>query len=111
MNTELARAREIALNLSLDEVLTATRSVRKRLDFQRPVPRQVLLECLELAPKASRTQAWQWVLVDDPDKKTALGAHQRPEIFAAARRSRKRHHSEPTSTREKEPELGFCSED
>ena len=27
------------LNLSVDEVLTTTRSVRKRLDFDKPVPR------------------------------------------------------------------------
>jgi nitroreductase len=41
-----------ALNLSADEVLSTTRSVRKRLDLGRPVPREVLLECLELALQA-----------------------------------------------------------
>jgi hypothetical protein len=40
------------LNLSVDEVLTTTRSVRKRLDLDKPVPREVLLECLELAIQA-----------------------------------------------------------
>jgi nitroreductase len=40
------------LNLSVDEVLTTTRSVRKRLDLDNPVPREVLLECLELAIQA-----------------------------------------------------------
>ncbi len=64
-----------SLNLSVDEVLTTTRSVRKRLDFEKPVPREVLLECLELAiqaPTGSNQQGWQWVFVEDPDKKKIL---------------------------------------
>jgi nitroreductase len=66
----------MTLNLSVDEVLTTTRSVRKRLDFEKPVPREVLMECLELAlqaPTGSNAQGWQWVFVDDPEKKKALG--------------------------------------
>jgi nitroreductase len=64
-----------SLNLSVDEVLTTTRSVRKRLDFDKPVPRDVLLECLELAiqaPTGSNAQGWQWVFIEDPDKKKAV---------------------------------------
>jgi nitroreductase len=63
------------LNLSADEVLTTTRSVRKRLDFEKPVPRDVLLECLDIAlqaPTGSNSQGWQWVFVEDADKKKAL---------------------------------------
>jgi nitroreductase len=63
------------LDLSIDELLTTTRSVRKRLDFDKPVPREVLLECLELAlqaPTGSNAQGWQFVFVDDADKKQAL---------------------------------------
>jgi nitroreductase len=66
----------MTLNLSVDEVLTTTRSVRKRLDLERLVPREVLLECLELAvqaPTGSNAQGWQWVFVEDADKKKALG--------------------------------------
>ena len=66
----------MTLNLSVDEVLTTTRSVRKRLDFEKPVPREVLMECLELAlqaPTGSNAQGWQWVFVDDPEKKKTLG--------------------------------------
>ena len=65
----------MTLNLSVDEVLTTTRSVRNRLDLEKPVPRKVLLECLELAiqaPTGSNAQGWQWVFVEDADKKTAL---------------------------------------
>jgi nitroreductase len=65
----------VTLNLSVDEVLTTTRSVRKRLDLERAVPREVLLECLELAvqaPTGSNAQGWQWVFVEDADKKKAL---------------------------------------
>ena len=37
------------LDLTADEVLTTTRAVRKRLDFDRPVEMAVIEECLELA--------------------------------------------------------------
>lgn len=63
------------LNLSADEVLTTTRSVRKRLDFEKPVEREVLMECLEIAlqaPTGSNAQGWQWVFVEDAEKKKAL---------------------------------------
>jgi len=65
----------MALNLTVDELLTTTRSVRKRLDFDRPVPREVLMECLDLAlqaPTGSNAQGWQWVFVEDPHKRKAL---------------------------------------
>jgi len=66
----------MTLNLSVDEVLTTTRSVRKRLDFDKPVGRDVLMECLELAlqaPTGSNSQGWQWVFVEDAEKKKAIG--------------------------------------
>ncbi|TDO18598.1 nitroreductase [Mycobacterium sp. BK086] len=65
----------MTLDLTVDELLTSTRSVRKRLDFDRPVPREVLMECLDLAlqaPTGSNAQGWQWVFVEDPAKKKAL---------------------------------------
>ncbi|MDD4868061.1 MAG: nitroreductase family protein [Mycobacterium sp.] len=65
----------MTLNLSVDEVLTTTRSVRKRLDFAKPVGREVLMECLELAlqaPTGSNAQGWQWVFVEDADTKKAI---------------------------------------
>ena len=38
--------------LSADDVLRTTRAIRKRLDFDRPVPREVIRECLEIAVQA-----------------------------------------------------------
>jgi nitroreductase len=65
----------MTLDLTVDELLTSTRSVRKRLDFDKPVPREVLIECLNLAlqaPTGSNAQGWQLVFVEDPAKKKAL---------------------------------------
>ncbi len=75
------------LNLSADEVLTTTRSVRKRLDLTRPVERAVVEECLEIAlqaPTGSNRQGWHWVIVEDPTKKQALADVYRAnfEIYA-----------------------------
>jgi nitroreductase len=58
-----------------DLLLSTTRSVRKRLDFERPVEREVLLECLELAvqaPTASNRQTWRWMVVTEPELKAAI---------------------------------------
>ena len=63
------------LQLTADEVLTTTRSVRKRLDFDRPVERSVVLECIDIAlqaPTGSNTQAWQWMVIEDEAKKKAV---------------------------------------
>lgn len=54
---------------SIDRLLTTTKAVRKRLDLTRPVPRDVVRECIRLgchAPNASNAQEWHWVVVDDP---------------------------------------------
>src|SRR5436305_5494218 len=52
-----------------DKLLTTTRSVRKRLDFSRPVSRDVVLECIDIAlqaPSGGNSQPWRWLVVDDP---------------------------------------------
>ncbi len=64
------------LNLTPDELLSTTRAVRKRLDLERPVEREVLEECLALAhqaPTGSNRQDWHFVMVTDPAKRAALG--------------------------------------
>ena len=63
------------LNLSPDDLLSTTRAVRKRLDFERPVERSVVEECVDLAfqaPTGSNRQGWHFVFVTDPDKKRGL---------------------------------------
>ena len=62
--------------LSADEVLTTTRTVRKRLEFSRPVPIELVKECLRIAQQApigSNVLHPHFVLVSDPEKKAALG--------------------------------------
>jgi nitroreductase len=79
----------MTLNLTNDELLSTTRSVRLRLDFDRPVQREVLSECLTLAlqaPSASGKQAWRWIFVDDPEKKRALAEIYRANLAGAPRR-------------------------
>src|ERR1700759_3127237 len=64
------------LPLSSDELLTTTRSVRKRLDLDRPVPLELVRECLDLAlqaPSGSNSQGWHWLVITDPDTKQAIG--------------------------------------
>lgn len=65
------------LDLSVDELLTTTRSVRKRLDLKRPVEPDVIRECLELAmqaPSPGNHQGWHFIVVTDPAQREALGA-------------------------------------
>ncbi len=63
------------LELTVDEVLTTTRAVRKRLDFDRPLEPGLIIECLEVAlqaPSGSNVQGWEWVVVTDQGKKRAV---------------------------------------
>lgn len=65
----------INLGLSAEEVLSTTRSVRRRLDFDRPVPPELLTACVRLAlqaPAGSNRWATQFVIVTDPDQRHAL---------------------------------------
>jgi nitroreductase len=60
---------------SVDELLSTTRAVRRRLDLDRPVSREVILECLQLAmqaPTASNDQNWRWMVVTDADRRAAI---------------------------------------
>ena len=50
--------------------------MRKRLDFDRPVEKEVLMECMELAlqaPSGSNAQGWHFLFVTDPAKRAAFG--------------------------------------
>jgi nitroreductase len=64
----------------VDRLLTTTKSVRRRLDLERPVDREVVVECIRLAsysPNASNSQEWHWVVVDDPELKALVGEQYR----------------------------------
>ncbi len=72
------------LGLTADEVLTTTRAVRKRIDFDRPVEREVVMECVEIAhqaPTGSNSQGWRWLFVDDPDTKAAIADLYRASFY------------------------------
>ena len=61
----------------IDAVLTTTRAVRRRLDLDRPVSREVVVECLRLAqqaPMGSNLEHWRVVAVDSPEVKARIAA-------------------------------------
>lgn len=63
--------------LSVDELLTTTRSIRQRLDLDRPVDVAVIEECLRIAlqaPSGSNEQSWHWIVVTDARVRRELGA-------------------------------------
>ena len=71
-----------------EELLTTTRSVRRRLDFEHPVPRELLRECARVAvqaPTGSNRQGWQWMFVTDTDKKARIGELYRESWYAYAK--------------------------
>jgi len=62
-------------DLTADDVLTSTRAVRRRLDFERPVEPALVRECLEIAlqaPTGGNNQDWHFVVVTDPQTRRAL---------------------------------------
>jgi nitroreductase len=64
------------LDLNPDQLLTTTRSVRLRLDLERPVARELIEECLEVAqqaPSGGNQQQWTFVILTDEEKRKELG--------------------------------------
>jgi nitroreductase len=71
------------LPLTPDELLTTTRAVRRRLDLTRPVPLELVRECLEIAlqaPSGSNAQSWHWVVVTDAGRRAAVGEIYRERV-------------------------------
>ncbi len=69
-----------AIITDFDSVLTTTRSVRRRLDFDRPVPRFVIDECMEIAlqaPTGGNAQDWRFLVIDDAELKRTIGDYYR----------------------------------
>jgi nitroreductase len=78
------------LDLTIEEVLTTTRAVRRRLDFDRPVDRSVVEDCLRIAfqaPCGANSQGWGWVLVDDPDVRQEMAELYRAGFVDHAKRN------------------------
>jgi nitroreductase len=66
----------MARELTVDELLTTTRSIRQRLDLDNPVDLTVVDECLRMAlqaPSGSNEQSWHWIVVTDPEVRGRLG--------------------------------------
>ncbi len=64
------------LDLDPDQLLSTTRAVRRRLDYDRDVPVELVRECIEIAvqaPSGSNARGWHFVAVGDPEKKKAIG--------------------------------------
>ncbi|MFK8025290.1 MAG: nitroreductase family protein [Ilumatobacter sp.] len=64
----------------VDRLLSTTRSVRKRLDFDRPVEDQLLFDCIDLAeqaPSGGNDASRRWIVIRDEATKQRLG-----EIYA-----------------------------
>jgi len=72
---------------AIDEILRTTRSVRRRIDFGRPVEREVIEECIEIATQAPTgipAEAWRFLILTDPEPKRALADLYRQAFSALA---------------------------
>jgi nitroreductase len=68
----------------IDELLTTTKAVSKRLDLTRDVPISLVLECIEIAshaPIGGNRQATRWLVVSEPAVKNSIA-----EIYASVGR-------------------------
>src|SRR3546814_11472372 len=83
-----------------DLLLTTTKQVRTRLDLSRPVPRELLLDCIDItshAPMGGNIERKRWLHVEDaatheyipPEQQSAvepfLAAHVKPDTGETAR--------------------------
>lgn len=71
--------------------MTTTRSVRKRLDLSRPVEREIIEACLEIAiqaPTGSNAQGWHFMVVTDQDKRARIGELYRDSFYIYAQSER-----------------------
>jgi nitroreductase len=74
---------------TVDHLLTTTRSVRKRLDFTRPVEPEIIQRCIDIAiqaPSGSNRQGWHFMVVTDAAKRQAIADYYR-KSFAVYIRS------------------------
>jgi nitroreductase len=60
---------------SVDALLSTTRSVRRRLDFDRPIDPPLLYQCIDLATQAPMGiggESWRFLVVTEPERKRAI---------------------------------------
>jgi nitroreductase len=83
-----------AADLTCEELLTTTRSVRRGLDLDRPVDLDVVKDCLRIAlqaPNGSNRQDWRWIVLADPRRRAEVAEiyrtafHRRFATLGAAR--------------------------
>jgi nitroreductase len=77
------------LDLTPDQLLSTTRAVRKRLDFTRPVSRELIQECVALAlqaPSGSNIVTMRFVVITDADRRRAVGEIYR-DVYAGYKKS------------------------
>ena len=61
---------------SVDLALTTTRSVRRRIDWERPVEREVIERCIDIAtqaPTGLNVEAWRFLVITDAERKREMG--------------------------------------
>ncbi|MBW2268313.1 MAG: nitroreductase family protein [Deltaproteobacteria bacterium] len=74
---------------SVDRVLSTTRSVRRRLDFERPVEPEVIEACIDIATQAPTgldRESWRFLVVTDPAKKRGVADLYRKSFEGMAER-------------------------
>lgn len=78
--------------MTVEKLLTTTRSVRKRLDLDRPVPLETIERCLETAlqaPTGSNAQGWKFMVITDAEKRQKIGDYYAKSFQAYAAESAK----------------------
>jgi nitroreductase len=73
---------------TVDKLLTTTRTVRRRLDLERPVEPEVIRECLQIAiqaPTGGNSQGWHFMVVTEAEKKAHIGELYRESFQIYAR--------------------------
>jgi nitroreductase len=68
----------------VDRLLSTTPAVRRRLDLDRPVGREAIVECLRLAtyaPSAENNQNWRWIVVTDAGTRAQIAEIWRTKFY------------------------------
>lgn len=59
----------------IDRVMTTTRSVRRRLDFERPIDPELIEACIDIATQAPTglpPESWRFLIITEPKPKAQL---------------------------------------